>query len=301
MIISEEVYWKVGGPCDEFIDLATVKEISENIIKKNVLFVGRGSNLLFDSVGYKGSILRLGTNFSKIAITSGFCVVGAGYFVPFMVRALSKLGYGGLEHCVGIPATLGGLVVMNGGSQRKFISEHLVYVDYIDDTGTLVRIKKEDCLFGYRNSIFKHKKCCIISVAFNFPKIICNDNRKELLSILTTRRRKFPRKLPSCGSVFISDASKYESIGPPGMIIEKLGLKGKIIGGAQISEIHGNFIVNRGNASSVDILSLVAHINNEIHKNHNFKLKAEAIYVDIDGVKRSLDKAAELLLKTEDV
>lgn len=296
MNLADEVYWKVGGSCDDFIDASTIDEVSTNIIKKNSFVLGRGSNILFDSDGYKGTIIRLDKNFSWLRPENDYLHVGAGFFVPSLVRTMSKLGYGGLEHCVGIPATLGGLVVMNGGSQRKFVSEFLIYIDYVDEGGKLKRIFKKDCNFGYRESIFKRMKCCIVNVCFLFPKIIPNSNRKQLIDILTTRRKKFPRKLPSCGSVFISDSAKYNELGPPGMIIENLNLKGLRVGGAEISEVHANFIVNKNNATSNDILEIVNIINKKINDKYRFKLVAEAIYVDPLGMTMTLDVASEKVL-----
>jgi UDP-N-acetylmuramate dehydrogenase len=112
--------------------------------------------------------------------------------------------------------------------------------------------------------------------------------RGQMLEILRSRRKKFPRKLPNCGSVFKSSPNLYKSLGPPGYIIEKLGFSGLTIGGAQVSSQHSNFIVNNGNATSKDIIELVKLIHSKVLLETNFLLEAEPLFVDYDGLQTPL-------------
>lgn len=297
--LSEKTYWKVGGFCEHFRTVETESELKEQLgissLKK--VIIGNGTNVLFDSEGYNGQVIKLGENFDFInQIDDNEFEVGASTWIPKLVRTLSSKGFGGIEHCVGIPATVGGLVAMNGGSQRRSISENLISVYAMNSAGNIIKYDISDCNFSYRHSNFKNSGMVILKVRLKLNKISNNGNRKELLKILKERRTKFPRKLPSCGSVFLSSSELYEKVGAPGFVVESLGLKGMGIGGAQISPLHANFIVNNSNATSMDILKLVSTVNTECKLKYGFKLEAEALYYsqDMDGV--SLDKAAEKYL-----
>lgn len=294
--LSTATYWKVGGPCERFYDVNSVSDIKKvlnqhQLLLNEVLVIGNGTNILFDSNGYDGCIVRLSDGFSELEyLGDNQFKVGSGVWTPFLVRTLSKLGFGGIEHCVGIPATFGGLVAMNGGSQRKNISQSLVSVEYLDNACELVDWSIDKSEFSYRSSPFKNSGKLITSAIIKCNPIEKNGNRKELLSILSERRKKFPRKHPNCGSVFLSSPDIYKRVGPPGMVIESLGLKGYQIGGAKISELHANFIINTGNATSDDILKLVKHINDCCEKKYKFRMEAEAIFYPMKGKPRSLSE-----------
>ncbi|EGQ9111192.1 UDP-N-acetylmuramate dehydrogenase [Vibrio alginolyticus] len=283
--------WKVGGKVNDYEEVSSIDSLKK-VIGNNPLVLGNGSNLLFNDDHVKRKVIKLKGDFDNIERIGDEHIVGSGIWMPRLVRHLSKEGFGGLEHCVGIPATLGGLVFMNGGSQRKSISEYLLSVTVMNQDGQCEVIEKDDCLFSYRSSVFKNKNVVIISARFSFPKIRSNENRSELLEILSSRRKKFPRKLPSCGSVFLSTKELFESVGAPGYVIERLGLKGKSIGDAQISPLHANFIVNNGNAKAKEIVSLVQLINEHAFREYGIKLKSEALFVDIEGELTPLDKVS---------
>ena len=120
-ILSEKTYWKIGGECKNFIEVSTVKELQKQLKYFNsFLVIGNGTNVLFDSKGFTGTIFKLGSSFDYLNVLDGNTVeVGAAAFLPTLVRKLSVLGFGGVEHCVGIPATMGGLVCMTGGTCVK--------------------------------------------------------------------------------------------------------------------------------------------------------------------------------------
>lgn len=294
--LSDKTYWKIGGKCQNFHEVNSIDEISNilkeyNITTNELIVIGNGTNILFDSNGFDGHILKLSKGFNFVNyLGDGNIEVGANAWVPGLVRKLSVMGLGGIEHCVGIPATFGGLVAMNGGSQRKSISENLIQVKYIDVDGEVKVLFTSANEFSYRTSPFKNTGKIILSAIINCNVIAPRSNRASLISILRERRRKFPRKIPNCGSVFLSSPEIYRKIGPPGYVIESLGLKGKKVGGAQISPVHANFIVNNGNATSDDILSLVKIINNHCWEKYHFRMEAEAIYYPREGKPCSLSE-----------
>ncbi|EEX39528.1 UDP-N-acetylmuramate dehydrogenase [Vibrio furnissii] len=285
--LADKSYWKVGGECSSFFDVGDEIQL-KNTLKNNdlskLIVIGNATNLLFDSKGYDGVVIKLNGQFNQVSFSdSGPVEVGAAVWVPGLVRQLMKRGKGSLDHCVGIPATVGGLVAMNGGSQRKSISENIISVKVMDYDGNIHWIDREECLFSYRKSLFLDGGLIILSVILDLVDIEPNSNRIDLLKILKERRLKFPRKEPNCGSVFKSSVELYNKIGPPGFVIESLGLKGLKFGDAEISEKHANFIVNKGHAKSDDIISLVKHINLYCKNEYNIEMEAEAIYLSKSG------------------
>ena len=145
--------------------------------------------------------------------------------------------------------------------------------------GDLVEYARPACGFAYRRSIFLNSDAVVVRaqircVLSTWPLI-----RKEMLSILRSRRQKFPLKQPNCGSVFMSDPSHFGSAGPPGRIIENCSLKGARIGDAMVSPLHANFIVNLGAATSEDVLRLIHHIRDTVRNRTGFSLSAEVRYI----------------------
>ncbi|MBT0067375.1 UDP-N-acetylmuramate dehydrogenase [Vibrio alginolyticus] len=297
MKLSNKTFWKIGGGCESFFEFNTESDVCNYLSTESSspVVIGNGTNTLFCSSGFNGPIIKLGQDFDFInVINSTEVEIGAATYVPKLVRKLSNKGLGGIEHCVGIPATFGGLVVMNGGSQRRSISENLISVKIVDCDGVIKVLSKEECNFSYRESIFKHENFIILSARVKLKKINIGENRRVLLNILKERKNKFPIKFPSCGSVFLSSPELFNMVGPPGYVIESLGLKGYKIGNAQISEQHANFIVNLGGASSDDVLSLVSLINEKCKDKYGFELESEALFYSNNMKGVPLNKAVEI-------
>ena len=192
-------------------------------------------------------------------------------------------GLKGLEHTIGIPGTIGGLVLMNGGSQRKGIGENVVRVRVVDREGNQKELSREDCAFSYRHSALQGTGAVVVQVELECETGDPRQIRRLMLEDLRERRRKFPRKEPNCGSVFLSTSEMHASVGPPGKVVEDAGLKGSRIGDAEVSHQHANFIVNRGKASSRDVLALIDHIRKVVFAQIGFELCCEVRYVSPDG------------------
>ncbi len=277
--------WKVGGRADLFVRIQSERQCSEVIrfLRKNnvpVCLVGRGSNLLFDDHGFRGCIIQFSDELAQLKICDDRVTVGAGCWVPKVVWSVARFGMSGIEHAIGIPATFGGLIYMNGGSQRKSISSHVESVRVLDAEGNLKTLSAEECGFGYRISRFQGLDEIILEGVLKFEVFKSyRDQRAELLEILRGRRLKFPRKLPNCGSVFKSSPELYEACGPPGMVIEQLGLKGHRLGNFQVSPAHANFIVNLGGGASADVLALVRTVYRTVLEKTGFRMYPEFKYV----------------------
>jgi UDP-N-acetylmuramate dehydrogenase len=283
--------WKIGGVASLLIEPVSADDVRRVLavlvdMQCPKIVIGDGSNLLFDSKGLEGVVIRIGAPLSKIEIKGNTARVEAGSWVPHFARAVGCAGLSGVQHTIGIPGTVGGLILMNGGSQRKGVGENLVSVRCADMRGHVHRFTKADCAFSYRRSALQDKALVVLDADFEFARGNAADIRREMISIMAERRRKFPKNLPNCGSVFLSDPEMYGAIGTPGFAIEKAGLKGLRRGGAQISPLHANFIVNVDNASSDDVLWLIHQMRTRVHEETGFRMDCEVRHVAPDGTMR---------------
>jgi UDP-N-acetylmuramate dehydrogenase len=286
--LSRHNSWKIGGPADLFIEPDNPDQIAEvlRFVQGNeipLVVIGQGTNLLFDDAGVRGIVLKVGEQLADMQISGNLIVAGGGAWVPQLARQSMQAGLCGLEHCIGIPGTVGGLVMMNGGSQRKGIGENVVSVTVVDKAGITKQLSQSECDFSYRHSALQGTGCVVTSVELNCPEGERKKIRREMLEDLRNRRRKFPRKQPNCGSVFLSTSAMHATVGPPGKVIEEAGLKGLRVGNAEISRQHANFIVNLGGASSMDILTLIKQVRQRVREKIGFELDCEVRYVQIDG------------------
>jgi UDP-N-acetylmuramate dehydrogenase len=280
--------WKIGEPVDFLVEPFLETQIREILVfcrAKEIpyLVIGKGSNLLFEDAGLRGVIIRIDRNFSEVSVREDVIVAQSGVFVPRLARLALRYGLSGLEHTVGIPGNLGGLLTMNGGSQRQNIGNSVKHVWGINTRGEVKVFNNEACSFEYRKSIFQSLKMIITKVELKLKKKCSKAIRQDMLSVLRSRREKFPRKEPNCGSVFKSRPGLYETVGPPGKVIEETGLKGFRIGNAEVSKRHANFIINNGGATSEDVLSLIGEIKSRVMKRFAVSLICEVMFVDTEG------------------
>ena len=281
-------HWKIGGPADFLVEPRTVEEIAgarEIAVSSGLpwLVIGHGSNMLFDDKGFRGMIIRLGSAFNSVRIDGNSVYAQAGTWVPSLARATAARGLSGLEHTVGIPGNLGGLIFMNGGSMRKNIGEVVIYVDVLDDTNRPRRLKASECAFSYRHSLFQSKDWIVTGALLRLEQASPDTIRKTMLAVMEERRAKFPLDFPNCGSVFSNDEQLYAQYGPPGMVLDKAGMKGTRVGDAEVSHKHANFIINHGNASSGDVLKLIEYLRCQIKEKTGFLLKCEVRYASPEG------------------
>lgn len=298
--LSQHNSWRIGGFADLLVEPTTAGQIVtlyRFVREQNLplVVIGQGTNLLFDDAGVRGLVLKIGEQMADIRISGQRIYAGGGAWVPQLARMSMRAGLTGLEHIIGIPGTVGGLVMMNGGSQRKGIGENIVQVTVVDADGEIRKVSQADCAFSYRHSALQGTGCVVVEAEFECPKGDRQRVRCEMIDDLRTRRQKFPRKQPNCGSVFLSTAEMHNSVGPPGKIIEDAGLKGARIGQAEVSRQHANFIVNLGGASSADVLQLITKVRKTVQQRIGFDLKCEVRYVSPGGELMPAHIAAERL------
>lgn len=296
--------WRVGGTARMVLQPQSVDQLQQVLAYVSqhripYVVIGSSSNLLFADEGIEVLVIQIGTSLAGFRVEGSRVWSEAGAWVPGFARRLAHAGLSGAEHICGIPGTLGGLICMNGGSQRKGIGDHIIDVTSVTASGELRVRSREECDFRYRHSVFRTLDDVIVSARFQFRKANVGQSvRKEMLSILAQRRQKFPHKLPNCGSVFVSNPAMYAEFGPPGAVIEQCGLKGMVVGGAMVSPQHANFIVNHDRAKASDILSLVGHIRWAVRERTGYDMVAEVCYVSALGEIIPAHIRADALLST---
>lgn len=247
------------------------------------IVIGKGSNLLFSDSGFRGLVIKLDRPFSGVTLRKGVVTAQCGVSMPRLARLTGKAGLAGLEHTIGIPGSLGGLVAINGGSLRQSIGDVIQSVTVVTPEGDIRMVRPEDCEFSYRHSNLLHSGCVVAEVTLVLQRAHPETILKHMLGVLRERQAKFPLTLPNCGSVFTSDPALYHTLGPPGKLIEDLGLKGLTQGGVTVSHRHANFMVNMGRATAQDVLGLVARVRQAIYAHHGVQIKTEALYVHACG------------------
>lgn len=277
--------WKIGGQADVLVSPQNKHELAKlrAWIHQHSLpsvVIGSTSNLLFSDEGLHAIAIHITPDFNGIRVQGQEITAAAGTWVPKLARAAMLAGLTGIEHTCGIPGTLGGLIYMNGGSQRKGIGDAIVTVESIDHSGNIIVRNSDECGFSYRSSVYQQNQEIISAATL---KLVAAQNKAEcrraILNILRERRGKFPQKLPNCGSVFVSDPAMYAAYGPPGKIIEDAGFKGFRVGDAVISERHANFIVNTGDAKATDVLNIIRSVKLSVFERTGYTMAVEARYV----------------------
>ena len=280
--------WRVGGLADVIASPTSTQQVAAlrrffNEAGIAHLVIGQTTNLLFADEGLRAPCIMIGSRMSGVTMTAENIYAQSGVWVPNLARQAMKAGLTGIEHICGIPGTLGGLVCMNGGSQRQGVGSSVSVVQSVDSAGVIRKRKLNECGFSYRSSVFQSNDEIVTDVQLQLKRGCKPLIRHEMLEILAERRHKFPRRQPNCGSVFVSDPALYDQYGPPGRIIEYLGFKGHTVGGAKVSERHANFIVNIGNARALDILTIISEIRAATERYMGRPLVSEVRYVSQDG------------------
>ena len=233
--------------------------------------LGNGSNVILSDTMYDGVILKL-DQLKKIEYQEHEVTVGAGVMINFLARDILEHGLSGLEWASGIPGTVGGCIFGNAEAYKTSTFEYLTTVTYIDKDLHLVKKEKDKLSHGYRTSYFKERpENIIIEATFTFPKGTKEQSLELIRDRLQRRLSTQPLEYPSAGSVFRNPSSELAS----GKLIDDLGLKGKQIGGACISEKHANFIINIGGATGKDIRDLIKLIQEKVKEVYQIDLILE--------------------------
>ncbi|WP_288262927.1 UDP-N-acetylmuramate dehydrogenase [uncultured Prochlorococcus sp.] len=276
---------KVGGIAEYFAEPRNIYEFINliewsNFNQHKCQIIGAGSNLLINNIFIKGLVICTKKLKSlKIDPYSGIVEAEAGVMLPTLSNYLAKNALQGGEWAVGIPGTIGGAIYMNAGTGDLSLAKNLISVKVINNkTLKKLEIKKKDINFKYRFSSFQSNEFTIISAKLHFEP---NGNLKKLIQT-TKNNLKFktetqPYHLPSFGSVFKNPENNYAA-----QLIDDIGLKGFKIGGAEISRMHANFIINKSSASSKDIYKLITVIQQKVLQNKGIYLQPEVRMIGFD-------------------
>ncbi|MDP4163935.1 MAG: UDP-N-acetylmuramate dehydrogenase [Bacillota bacterium] len=281
--LSQHTTIKIGGPADLFIEPSSIENLKKlmEIIRKSKLkwrAIGRGSNLLVSDRGIEGAVIKLGQGIDQIQINGTEVRAGGGQSLISLATNISKQGLSGLEFAGGIPGSVGGAVYMNGGAHGSDISKILNKALILFEDGSLEWLSNEDMKFSYRSSILqKERPGIVVEAIFELQKGEKEKIVTEIKKNKDYRKDTQPWNYPCAGSIFRNPLPNYA-----GQLIEKAGLKGHSIGGAKISDMHGNFIVNTGSATAEDVLALIQHVKDTIFDLYEIKMETE---VEIIGRK----------------
>jgi len=246
----------IGGAAHLFCTVTTVEEMQNVLVdcerqKMPFLIIGKGSNCLFDDRGFNGCVIL--NKISFVHFDYPHVHVGAGYSFSLLGVQTARSGWRGLEFASGIPGSVGGAVYMNAGASGNETERYLSEVHFVDETGTLMIYPRQELTFGYRSSCFQQRKGAIVAATFTLEPFA--EARAKQLSILSYRTRTQPYGEKSAGCVFRNPTGASA-----GALIEQSGLKGTRIGGAEVSTVHANFIVNKEQAKAEDVLALADHV-----------------------------------------
>ena len=276
--MSKHTSFKVGGKADIFIkinDIQDLKYILDFTKKNNIplTIIGNGSNVLVKDNGIRGITIYL--NFDDIQIDEEkngevIVTVGSGVKLAMLAVILQKKGIAGFEFASGIPGTIGGAIRMNAGAYGKEMKEVVENVTYMDEEGNTHKLENEQMDFSYRHSRFKEKQEIIIEAQLKFQKEDAEKIKERMDEYRKARMEKQPIDMPSAGSTF-KRGTNYISA----KLIDDAGLKGYEIGGAQVSEKHAGFIVNKGNATAQDILDLIDYVIKVVYEKFGKILELE--------------------------
>lgn len=248
-----------------------LKYLNKNNIKHKI--IGNGSNLIFLG-NYNGVLIKL-EKINNITINETIVKAEAGISLIHLALKCSKLGLTGLEFASGIPGTIGGAIYMNAGAYNENMENIVRKVKILDENYNIKELSKEQLNFDYRTSIFQNKNYICLETELELKK----GNTEEILDLIEKRKQKRiasqPLDYPSAGSVFRNPPNESAW-----KLIEGIGYKGKIIGGAKVSEKHANFIINIGSATGKDIKKLIEEIKTKVKEKYNIELKEEQGFVE---------------------
>jgi UDP-N-acetylmuramate dehydrogenase len=236
--------------------------------------MGNGTNLLVKDKGIRGVVVKIYDNYNKIDVDGNMITAESGALLSVVSKIALKHSLKGFEFACGIPGTVGGAITMNAGAYTGEINDVVYSADVIDDKFNIITLKKDELELGYRKSIVTTKGYIILKVVLELENGDY-DVIKDRIDLLTRKRtEKQPLSMPSAGSTFKRPEGSFAP-----KLIQEAGLKGRRVGDAMVSEMHSGFIVNAGEATAKDILSLIEIVREEVKLNSNILLEPEVVII----------------------
>ena len=274
--LSALTTFQIGGPCAALVTLpdeAAVKAVFSYLRENQIphALIGRGSNLLCPDEGFDGVVLRLGGVFAEcIKMQDGIVTCGAGVSLKNLCLFALEHCLTGLEFAYGIPGSVGGAVYMNAGAYDGEMSQILLSVTVLDENSEIRTVAADELALSYRHSIFMEKDWIVLTASVIPEEGSGDEIRAKMQDLIGRRRAKQPLEFPSAGSTSKRPEGSYAS-----KLIDECGLKGYTVGGAQVSEKHAGFVVNRGGATFADVMAVCAHVQDVVKEQTGFVLELE--------------------------
>jgi UDP-N-acetylmuramate dehydrogenase len=271
--------WKIGGPADVLVVPKGKRELAETIrIARRLgvpwMTLGRGSNMLVSDKGIRGVVIKLGKAFDYVRFEGTRVIAGGAFSFIVLSIKTGKEGLTGLEFAGGIPGSVGGAVYMNAGAHGSDVSRILKSAEVVLEDGELAVWSAEDFRFAYRHSALQGSRAIVTEAEFQ----LSYGNRSEIAGAMAAykerRLRTQPLTEPCAGSVFRNPEGTHAA-----KLIEEAGLKGTRVGGAEVSKLHANFIINTGNATAEDVLALMKLIQQTVEQKFGVRLVPEVLEV----------------------
>lgn len=276
--LCNHISFKVGGPCPLLIEPKDEKQLTEllKLIKGTntpYTILGNGTNVLILDEGIDKVIVKIGDEMTSLALEGEDVIsCSAGTKVVTLCKFALENALSGLEFAYGIPGTCGGAVFMNAGAYGGEVKDVITEITYLTPDLELKTMPVEEAKLSYRHSVFKENGCVVVSAKFKLRKAPKEEIKKAMNDFLSRRKDKQPLEYPSAGSTFKRPEGYFA-----GALIEQCGFKGKTLGGAQISDKHAGFLINKNNATAKDILDLIKLTQETVKKETGVTLEPEVI------------------------
>ena len=272
--MSKHTTFRIGGNADMFVS-PTLLELPEilSLAKANevpVTIIGNGSNLLVGDKGIRGLVISLGRGADEIKLEGTRLTVGAGALLSKIAAEAAKNNLAGFEFAAGIPGTLGGAVVMNAGAYGGEIKDVIVSAKVLTPEGEVLDLTKEELELSYRHSCIPEKEYIVMEAVLELTPGEETQIREMMADFKNRRVEKQPLEYPSAGSTFKRPEGYFA-----GKLIEDAGLRGYAVGGAQVSEKHCGFVVNKGDATAEDVCKLIDNVKHIVYDKFQVEMEPE--------------------------
>lgn len=273
-LMSRHTSFKIGGPADIFVQPASAEEMAQALRlarEEQVPFfvMGNGSNLLVSDEGFRGMILHTG-GLKEISVERDVIYAEAGATLRRVAKEAWEHGLTGLEFAAGIPGSLGGAVCMNAGAYGGEMKDVLLDVRVMTREGEVVLLSAKDLDLSYRHSVLQEKEYIVLSARLHLTRGDKEQIKDRMDELAQARKEKQPLEYPSAGSTFKRPEGYFA-----GKLIQDAGLKGYTVGGAQVSEKHSGFVINRGNATAEEVLFLIRQVQKRIKQQFGVAMDTE--------------------------
>lgn len=280
--MSKHTTFRIGGPAEVFVTPQSVEELGQVVLACNnssvpFFVVGHGSNLLVSDAGMNGVIIRLYNNFANFSIEGTKVYAQAGVMLNRLGNAIRDEELTGFEFAAGIPGTLGGAVRMNAGAYGGEMKDIVTAVQLMDKNGNLLEKSGEEMEFAYRHSIVEEEGYIVIGATLTLQQGNREEIEARMEELAIARKTKQPLEYPSAGSTFKRPEGYFA-----GKLIQDAGLRGYSVGGAQVSEKHCGFVINKDGATASDVLKLISDVKQAVYDKFQVELEPEIRLMGIE-------------------